>query len=70
MENSIAKNGCKIKAHLGDIPSDYSERKNSGIHAGDEANVERGKENHGLQAVGIYSVIASPERIEGRGNLK
>ncbi|OGD89476.1 hypothetical protein A3G14_00550 [Candidatus Curtissbacteria bacterium RIFCSPLOWO2_12_FULL_38_9] len=32
----------------------YSERKNSGIHAGDEANSERRSENHGLQAVGIY----------------
>ena len=44
----------------------YSERKNPGIHAGDEAssqtrqatfdvaNFERGRENHSLQAVGIY----------------
>ena len=33
----------------------YSEQKNSGIHAGDEVNFQRGSGNHGLKAVGTYS---------------
>ena len=36
----------------------YSERKNSGIHGPDEANLERGRENSGLQARGIYYILS------------
>jgi len=32
----------------------YSKRKNSVLQDGDEANLERRKENHGPKAVGIY----------------
>lgn len=35
----------------------YSERKNSCIHAQDEANFERRSENHGPQVVGIYFFV-------------
>ncbi len=43
----------------------YSERKNLGFQAGTFANLERGRENHGREAVGIYSgeLAKKPEMI-------
>jgi len=50
MESQLTCPHCKKDI----LPSDYSEQKISGSQARNEVNILREKENHGLQAVGIY----------------